>query len=493
MTLVHRVLNPKRVPSLDDYIRRFAGGTGLEKALAMDPSDLIEVIDASGLRGRGGAGFPTGVKWRTVRNYASELTSSTVVVNAAEGEPGTFKDRTILRCNPYHMLEGSLIAAYAVGASRVVVALKGSFETEVALVRAAIAELDEAGWTDPIPICVVEGPDEYLFGEETALLEVLDGRQPFPRIAPPFRRGVGEVVGSVEDAESGSGLSSHVQMAGKNTGSESAPALVTNVETLANVPKIIERGPAWFRTAGTDESPGTLVCTITGRVRTPGVGEVLMGTTLREAIEEIGGGPLPAHTITAVVPGVSGALLTAEELDTPLTYETMKAIGSGLGSGSFWVLDESVDPVAAVAGVSRFLAIESCGQCTPCKQDGLVLADMLRRLAASQADEADLETLRLRVNTVADGARCNLGVQQQVVVGSLLDKFADEVAAHAAGTAVPSAPVLVSELLDVDDNGAVIDERHATKQPDWTHEPIWGGETPVERFIDHRARPDVGE
>ncbi|MEO6628442.1 MAG: NADH-ubiquinone oxidoreductase-F iron-sulfur binding region domain-containing protein [Aquihabitans sp.] len=493
MTLVHRVLNPKRVPTLDDYVRRFAGGTGLQKALAMEPMELIELVEASGLRGRGGAGFPTGTKWRTVRSNASTAASSTVVVNAAEGEPGTFKDRAILRCNPYQVLEGALIGAYAVGASRVAVALKGSFAVDIERVRGAIEEMDQLGWTEPIPICVIEGPDEYLFGEETALLEVLDGRQPFPRIAPPFRRGVGEVVGSPEDAESGSGLSAHVHMAGENTGSDSAPALVDNVETLANIPKIVERGAAWYRTEGTEESPGTLVCTVTGRVRTPGVGEVLMGTTLRAAIEEIGGGALPGQTITAVVPGASGALLTAEELDTPLTYEAMRAIGSGLGSGSFWVLDESVDPVAAVAGVSRFLAVESCGQCTPCKQDGLVLADMLKRLAASEASESDMVTLRRRVDTVANGARCNLGIQQQVVVGSLLEKFADVVDAHAARTAPPSAPVLVAELLDVDDNGAVIDEHHAAKQPDWTFDPTWGGETPVERFIDHRARMGSSE
>src|SRR4051794_6789705 len=165
----------------------------------MAPDDVIEVVDASGLRGRGGAGFPTGRKWRTVRENLSSTWPATVVVNGAEGEPGTFKDRTILRCNPYHVLEGALIAAHVVGAARVVVALKRAFSTEVARMRAAIGELTTAGWAGPIQLVVFEGPDAYLYGEETALLESLNGRMPFPRIAPPYRRGVLEVVETASD------------------------------------------------------------------------------------------------------------------------------------------------------------------------------------------------------------------------------------------------------------------------------------------------------
>ena len=488
MTIVHRVLNPKPVATLDQYIRRFAGGTGIARALAMDPDAVIDLIVASGLRGRGGAGFPTGRKWRTVRENASTSIPATVVVNAAEGEPGTFKDRTILRCNPYHVLEGSLIAAHAVGASNVVVALKRSFEADVARVRSALDELQRAGWTESVPITIFEGPDEYLYGEETALLECLDGRPPFPRIAPPFRRGVTEVVETESDLRSGSGLSAHVEMAGSEEHLSAPPALVDNVETLANVPKIVERGHRWFRTEGTDASPGTLVCTITGRVRHPGVGEVLMGTTLREAIDQISGGNLRGHVITSVVPGVSGAMIDSHLLDTPLTYEDMAAIGTGLGSGSFWVLDDTVDPVAAIAGVSRFLAVESCGQCSPCKEDGVVLADLLSRLAGSRSSPADVEQIRRRVRTVATGARCNLAVQQQVVVASLLDQWGRLIDAHAAGTA-PGAPTIpVAELLDVDETGSTINGHHLTKQPDWTHDPTWGGESPVDRFRDHRAQ-----
>lgn len=487
MTIVHRVLNPKPVGTLDDYIRRFAGGTGIARARAMDPDAVIDLVVASGLRGRGGAGFPTGRKWRTVRENASTSIPATVVVNGAEGEPGTFKDRTILRVNPYHVLEGSLIAAHAVGANRVVVALKRAFEVDVGRVRSALDEIERAGWPESVAITIFEGPDEYLYGEETALLECLDGRPPFPRIAPPFRRGVTEVVETESDLRSGSGLSAHVQMAGSEQHLSAPPALVDNVETLANVPKIVERGPRWFRTEGTDLSPGTVVCTVTGRVQRPGVGEVLMGTTLGEAIEQIGGGARPGHTITAVVPGVSGAMIAPELLDTRLTYEDMAAVGTGLGSGSFWVLDDTVDPVAAIAGVSRFLAVESCGQCSPCKEDGVVIADLLSRLAGSRSRPADVEQIRRRVRTVATGARCNLAVQQQVVVASLLDQWSELVDAHADGTAPAASTVPVAELLVLDETGVTIDPRQRTKQPDWTHDHTWGGESPVDRFRDHRA------
>jgi NADH-quinone oxidoreductase subunit F len=487
MTLVARVLSPEAVPSLEEYVGRHSGGTALAQARACTLEDVIALVEASGLRGRGGAGFPTGVKWRTVREYESASWPATVVVNGAEGEPGTFKDRTILRNNPYAVLEGALIAAYAVGASRIVVALKRSFVSEVTRMLAAVREIEEAGWSAPVELIVFEGPDEYLFGEETALLETLDGRLPFPRIAPPYRRGVQELVQSTSDVGSASGLSAHVLMAGAGNDLEAPPALVDNVETLANIPAIIERGADWFRSEGTDESPGTIVCTIFGQVTTPGTGEVAMGTTLREAIYEIGGGPLAGHEITAVVPGVSSAILPPTALDTPLTYEAMSAIGSGLGSAGFWVLDSSMDPVAAAAGVSRFLAIESCGQCSPCKQDGLTLAETLERLALSSTRYGDMALLRKRMNTVADGARCSIGRQQQAVVTGLLEHFGPLVDAHLNGTAAGVQPTLVAELRDIVDGEVTIDERHAQKQPDWTYGPTWGGKTPVERFMDHRT------
>jgi NADH-quinone oxidoreductase subunit F len=489
MTLVHRVLPPEPVRSLDEHLRR-RGGRGLDVAASVEPEAIIEEIEASGLRGRGGAGFPTHVKWRTVRENASGLESTTVVVNGAEGEPGTFKDRTILTLDPYEVIEGALIAARAVGADRIVFALKRSFGPVVARVRDSVAEVQSAGWGEGIEIAVFEGPDEYLYGEETALLETIDGRYPLPRIAPPFRRGVDEVVETPADLRTGSGLSGHVEMAGPGPDSVAPPALVDNVETLANVPGIIARGGSWFRTEGTERSPGTIVCTVTGRVQHSGVAEFLMGTPLREVIETIGGGIQGGHAIVAVMSGVSNALITPDQLDTPLTYEDMAAIGSGLGSAGFTVYDDRDDVVALVAGASRFLAVESCGQCTACKQGGLVLADLLAGLSRSSADDRDLVQIRERVATVADGARCFLASQQEVVVASLLDRFGAVVTGHLDGSLPGVDPILVAELVTIDDGTPILDERFRDKQPDWTYDAASSGRSPADRLSEHRA-PEV--
>src|SRR5205823_3710446 len=271
-----------------------------------------------------------------------------------------------------------LIAAHAVDADQIIVTTKHTFSVEVDRLRKAIDEVNAAGWLDGVEIEVFEGPKEYLYGEETALLETIDGRYPFPRIAPPYRRRVREVVGSVADLETQSGLSAHVEMAGPGDDTEAPPALVDNVETLANVARILARGAEWFRTEGTPESPGTIVCTVTGSTRRSGVGEVIMGTPLREVIDLIGGGPRPGRTIRAVLPGVSNRFIDGtEHLDTPVSYEALAAIGSGLGSAGFIVFDDADDLVAVAAGVARFLAVESCGQCSPCKLDGLRIAELL--------------------------------------------------------------------------------------------------------------------
>jgi NADH-quinone oxidoreductase subunit F len=485
MTLVHRVLSPEPVRTLEAHVDR-GGGKGIAAAKKVEPETLIAEVEASGLRGRGGAGFPTGTKWRTVAENRSGELATTVVVNGAEGEPGTFKDRTILRTNPYEVVEGALIAARAVGATEVIFALKRAFTTEVTRVSEVIAEVQAAGWADGIHVAVFEGPGEYLYGEETALLEVLAGRQPFPRISPPFRRGVTELVQTPEDVESGSGLSAPVEMAGPEDDSPAPPTLVDNVETLANVPKIIARGAAWFRTEGTQESPGTMVCTVTGRVRRHGVGEVMMGTPLREVIEEIGGGALPGRTIKAVMSGVATGLLTADLLDTPVSYEALAEVGSGLGSGGFMVFDDSVDMTAVAAGVSRFLAVESCGQCTPCKQDGLALADLWAKLCGGQGGEHDLQTIRRRAGTVGDRARCYLALQHQAVASSVLERFDDDVRGHLDGSAPPVEPELVAELVDIRDGRASLDEHHREKQPDWTFDDEYSGKSPADRFAEHR-------
>jgi NADH-quinone oxidoreductase subunit F len=492
MTIVHRVLFPQPITDLDDYRER-GGGEGLEAARKVEPEVLIQELEASGLRGRGGAGFPTGTKWRTVAEHGSPVLPTTVVVNGAEGEPGTFKDRTILRNDPYQVVEGALIAARAVGASNVIFGLKKSFGEEVARLREALAEVVAAGWAEGLELEVFEGPNEYLYGEETALLETLDGRYPFPRIAPPFRRGVTEVVDTTGEATSGSGLAAPVEMAGPCGDEVAPPTLVDNVETLANVPRIIARGADWFRTHGTEESPGTIVCTVTGSTQRHGVGEVPMGTPLREVIELVGGGPRPGRRIKAVLPGVAQGFIPETMLDTPVSYEGLAAIGSGLGSAGFIVFDDSDDMAAVGAGVSRFLAIESCGQCTPCKQDGLELAGLMEKVCASEAGDHDLAAIQKRVDTVADGARCYLATQHQNVLTSLLQLYSEEVTAHLAGTAEPVDPELVAELVDISAGVATWDERHRDKQPDWSYDEVDSGQVPAERFGEHRAPQGLEE
>jgi NADH:ubiquinone oxidoreductase subunit F (NADH-binding) len=277
------------------------------------------------------------------------------------------------------------------------------------------------------------------------------------------------------------------------------PALVDNVETMANVPRIISRGSTWFRTEGSERSPGTIVCTITGRVQREGVGEVIMGTPLREAIDAITGGPRPGQHIKAILVGVSSAVLTADRLDTPLTYEDMAAAGSGLGSAGYIVFDDTVDMTAVAAGVSRFLAIESCGQCVPCKLDGLELSGLLEKLCRSEATPADFERIRHLVDTVGDRARCSLATQHQVVVGSILEQFGAELEAHVApgvgglGAARPVEPWLVAELQDIEGDEAVWDERHRAKQPDWSYDAVWSGKLPAELFGDHRHQLPLPE
>ena len=471
MATITRVLDPEPVPDLEAY-RRAGGERGLDAARKLGPGATIEEVEASGLRGRGGAGFPTGRKWATVAANEPGARRASVVVNASEGEPGSFKDRMLLRRNPYRIIEGAVIAAEAVDAENIVFALKASFKTELERLRSALAEVEQAGWTDrPMTIC--EGPAEYLFGEETALLEVVDGREPFPRIAPPYRHGVDDVG---RDPVSAAGS----VMASPGGQTPAAPTLVNNAETMANIPGILAEGAAWFRQVGTDESPGTIVCTVSGGGRRAGVAEFEMGTPLREVIETIGG---PGAPITAVLSGVANPFLPADKLDTPLSYGAMQAAGSGLGAAGFLVFSDADDLAAVAAGVSRFLAVESCGQCTPCKQDGLAIADILTRTVCGEARPGDDEELASRVSTVGDEARCALAGQQQTVIGSLLSLFPDAVQAHFEDAAAPDDPVLIASLVDITDDGrAIVDEGHRNKQPDWTFDEIYSGKSPADRL-----------
>jgi len=469
---VNRLLDQNPVRSLGDH--RAAGGLkALEHARSVEPEAVISTVTDSGLRGRGGAGFPTGTKWETVaRNAVGSELAPTVVVNAAEGEPGTFGDRTLIRRNPYRVIEGALIAAHAIGARAVAVVTKESFTQERELLEAAANDLVSSELGGGVDVEVIAGPGHYLLGEETGLLEAAAGRPPFPRVAPPYRHGTVEVG----DA---SGGANRLELGGD--GGTAPPTLVNNVETFCHVPLIVERGPDWFRELGTAESPGTSMFTVSGDVKRGGVGEFALGTPVGEIIEAISGG-LVSGRIGFVLSGVANGILTGDQLDTPATHADMEAAGSGLGTGGFIVFRADADPVAVAHAVSRFLAVESCGQCTPCKEGGLEVAENLDLLRAGEARDDILEWLFPRVRSVPEGARCDLGRQHERIVLSLLERFPDHTDAHAAHLR-SADPVLIAPIVDIDDEGNVLlDETQATKQPDWEHGEEWSGQTPADRY-----------
>ena len=482
MPLTWRVLDRQRVRSLREYIE-MGGGIAAHFARETSPDEIVGLLCSSGLRGRGGAGFPTGTKWKTVAASRSSRDVTTVVVNAAEGEPGTFKDRALLRTNPYRVLEGAIIAATTMQSDQIRIGIKGTFGREIDRLTTAIAEVREAGWLHDLDIQLVFGPSSYLFGEETALLEVIEGRQPFPRVTPPYRRGL-------QDDDTRSVVGVRLATIG---GANGAPALVDNVETLANVPLIVERGPEWFREVGSEDSPGTIIATVSGATRRSAVGEVAMGATLREAIDVIGWGPRRGRDIRAVLAGTANALIPPDLLDTPLTYEAMRAAGTGLGSAGFIVFDDTTEPAEIAAGVLRFLSVESCGQCEPCKSDGLAIADQLRRSLQEPSTALDVRTLRRRIDTVGIGARCNLAEQQAVITSSLLDLFPDSLGArqHASHSSPPNV-VTIAPIEDLAGGRATLDTLQLTKQPDWSYGDDDSGAAPAARLGNtpvHVARP----
>jgi NADH-quinone oxidoreductase subunit F len=447
---------------LDSYVE-VGGGEGLEAARRLGPEATIDEIRAAGLRGRGGGGFPTGAKWAGVA--ATEGTHRFAVCNAAEGEPGTFKDRRLMRSNPYQLIEGLAIAAFAIGAREAFLGLKASFEPELAALERALAEMQEAGLAGDVPIRLVPGPDEYLFGEEKALLEVIEGKEPLPRLLPPYQHGLFSTAPQMGWIPTGVRLGHH----GTH---ESNPTLVNNAETLSNVPHILARGPEWFRTMGTHGSPGTVVVTVVGDVARPGVAEVDMGTPLSDVVETVGGGALPGRQLKAAFSGVANPVVPASAFSVPLTYEDFAARGTGLGAAGFILYDDSACMVEVARLFSHFLYVESCGQCPPCKLGSEEITSRLERIEAGEGDDSDVEVIGSWLSKVTDGARCYLATEEQNVVGSILRCFPGELAEHLEQGRCPRHRDLVlPKLLDLEDGRATYDEAQAGKQPDWTFRP----------------------
>jgi NADH:ubiquinone oxidoreductase subunit F (NADH-binding) len=455
------LLPDRPVTSAEEYLAGETGGRGLEAAQAMGPRATIEVIARSGLRGRGGAGFPTGRKWAGIAAQADSRRF--VVCNGAEGEPGTFKDRALMRANPYQLVEGLAIATFAVGAEHAYLCLKASFEREAEAVVRAVQELQAAGICRDCPVTVVRGPDEYLFGEEKAMLEVIEGKPPLPRLFPPYEHGLFATAPQLGwEATPGPRPAS---------GEGSNPTLVNNVETLSNVAHILARGADWFRSMGTAASPGNVVATVVGDVVRPAVGEVELGIPLGALIDRVGGGVPEGRSVKAVFSGVANPVVTGDRLDAAVSYEGFEAAGSAMGAAGFIVYDDTTCMVDTAYRFSRFLYVESCGQCPPCKLGSGEITDHLERLETGVGDDADLQAILGWLPRVTDGNRCFLAVQEQQVVGSIMRAFPHEFTAH-VGRACPNPRRLpLPKLIDLDAGRATYDESFWRKRPDWTYDP----------------------
>jgi NADH-quinone oxidoreductase subunit F len=435
----------EQVPgSFGDY-EAAGGGRGLQTALATWPVAAIGEVAKSGLRGRGGAGFPTGAKWRAVRSVGAGPRFA--VCNAAEGEPATFKDRLLLRTNPYQVLEGLAIAAYAVGAERAYIGLKEAFAPEIRALRRALGEMQDADALGGVPVEIVLGPDLYLFGEETGLEEVIEGRLPLPRVARPFIQGL--FASPPQDN----------------------PTLVNNAETLANVPHILADGADWLRADGTDRAPGTMLFTICGDVRREGVFELPLGTPLRSLVEELAGGTAESRVVKAIFPGASNTVILPGQLDTPMDFDSMRQVGSGLGAAGFAVFDDSACIVQAAYRYSRFLFVESCGQCPACKFGTGEVTQALQGIEAGGGSDRDLELILVRARGSTGGQKCALPTGESLLMQSLVQAFGDEFARHVGGSCPLPRELPFHKIVDWDATAGrfAYDLAYPDKQPDWTN------------------------
>ena len=400
--LEKRVLLPedlKPVNSLQEYISQ-GGLEGLKKACNLTQAEVIKIVKNAGLRGRGGAGFPAGVKWQTV--FEDPAPKKYVVANCAEGEPGTYKDRYLIGKNPYKLLEGMLIATYAVQATEAIIGIKKKFTYPAQRLKTAIKEMEEANIVEKGIFRVVLGPDDYLFGEEKALLEVIDGRGAMPRLFPPYMIGVGY------------------------TPTETNPTVVNNAETMSHLPGIFSRGVEWFRSLGSQDTPGTMIITLSGDVKHPGMYEVSLGITLKELLYELGGGPASERPFKAVFSGVANAVATPDQFDVKLEFGAMRQAGIGLGSGGFIVYDQSRWMVEVAHMFSQFLASSSCGQCLPCSMGTRLITERLAKFIKGSGTKNDLEAIRIECGRCTNQTRCFLPAQEAKLVSSIIQKFPQE-------------------------------------------------------------------
>ncbi|MFH1017309.1 MAG: NADH-quinone oxidoreductase subunit NuoF [Pseudomonadota bacterium] len=386
------------------------GFRGLAKALRLKPDEITRIVKDSGLRGRGGAGFPCGAKWGFVPKNTGKPVY--LCVNADEGEPGTFKDREILKQDPHLLIEGIAIAGYALGVRQAYVYVRGEFHEEGRRLGDAVDEayannlLGEniQGSAYSLDVTIHMGAGAYICGEETALLESLEGKRGLPRLKPPFP--------AVE-------------------GLFRCPTVINNVETLANLPDLILKGAEWFRQWGTEKSPGMRLFCVSGQVQKPGVYELPLNVPLMELITKHAGGPFPGRRLKAVIPGgVSTPILRAEECDVTMDFEALASRGTMAGSGGVIVMDDTTCMVRALRVVSAFFAHESCGQCTPCREGSDWLYKIVRRIEEGKGTEADLKLLFAVTGNMKGKTICVFADAAAAPVESFVSKFREEFEQH---------------------------------------------------------------
>ena len=377
----------------------------------LTPEQVVQELKSSGLRGRGGAGFPTGVKWDKVLNH--RVKERYFVCNAGEHEPGTFKDRHLLKTIPHQLIEGCLIASRTAHAKASFIYVNHEYQEERENLKKALAQAKERGFVGKnilgsgidIDLQVFEGHGSYVAGEETAMLESMQGRPAMPRQKPPF-------------------YPTDYGLYGK-------PTLVNNVETLCNVPRILHKGAAWFTQVGTEKCPGTMMFSLSGAVNRPGVYEMPMGVTMGELIEKCGGGVPDGRKLKAVFPGGPAfSMVTADQLDLPMDFDSLKKAGTGLGSAGVIVVDDATCMVRQTLKFSNFFKGESCGQCPPCRLGTINLATLMAKIEAGEGTQKDLDSLLQLCGFVKGTGYCTLVTGAAVLVQSSLKLFRQEFEEH---------------------------------------------------------------
>ena len=386
--------------------------------------DIVAELKKAGLRGRGGAGFPTGVKWDKVLNH--RVKERYFVCNAGEHEPGTFKDRHLLRSIPHQLIEGCLIAAHTVQAKAAFIYVNHEYEDERNNLKKALEQAKAKGFLGKnilgtgydLELQVFDGYGSYVAGEETAMLESMQGRPAMPRQKPPF-------------------YPTDFGLYGK-------PTLVNNVETLCNIPRILYKGAAWFTQVGTEKCPGTMMFSLSGAVNRPGVYEMPMGVTIRELIDKCGGGVPGGRNIKAVFPGGPAfSMVTADQLDLQMDFDSLKKAGTGLGSAGTIVIDDATCMVAATLKYSNFFKGESCGQCPPCRMGTNNLATLMAKIEDGQGTQKDLDSLLQLCGFVKGTGYCTLVTGAAVLVQSSVKLFQKEYEDHLRLQRCPFKPVAV--------------------------------------------------